>query len=93
MIEQTEMDAIEEAFLKEREEMLNMNKSEIEDLFDRRRQKELAYMKAKQDREEEYQKEMEQLLLQASDANCIVFFLRHTQDFVRLTSCPHSLLL
>ena len=48
--------------------MLSANKTEVEDLFDRRRQKELAYMKAKQEREEEYQKEMEQLLVNVSGA-------------------------
>ena len=45
-----ELENIEGAFMAEREELLSSNKSEIDSLFDRRRESELAYMEAKQKR-------------------------------------------
>lgn len=62
--DQVEMDAIETAFLMERDEALKNNRGEIEGLLEKRRQKELTYMRTKQEREEEYQKEIEDLLVQ-----------------------------
>ena len=52
---EVELDAIEEAFLNERDELLGKNKGEIDSLFEKRRAMELAYMEAKQKREEQHQ--------------------------------------
>lgn len=62
-----EMDAIETAFLMERDESVKKQQGEMEGLLERRRQKELAYMKAKQLREETYQKEIQDLLVQVRE--------------------------
>lgn len=62
-----EMDAIESAYMMERDEMMKGNKNEVEALFEKRRQKELDYMRAKQAREEDYQMEIEDLLVQDSE--------------------------
>ncbi len=51
----------------EREELLSFNKGEIDSLFDRRRTMELAYMDAKQQREEQYQHEIDELRVKGGE--------------------------
>lgn len=59
---EVEIDAIEDAFLNERDEMLRRNSAEIDGLFEKRREMELAFMEAKQQRQEQSQREIEDLL-------------------------------
>ena len=59
---EAELDAIEESFLLEREQKLSANKAAIDALFDQRREMELGFMEAKQQRQEAYQAEIEALL-------------------------------
>ena len=54
----SELGQIEEAFMRERDELLSGNKSEIDALFDRRRQMEIQFMEMKQEREEGYAEEI-----------------------------------
>ena len=54
----SELGQIEDAFMRERDELLSSNKSEIDSLFDRRRQMEIQFMEMKQEREEEYAEEI-----------------------------------
>jgi dynein regulatory complex protein 1 len=61
-----ELEAIETAFLKEREELLDDNKNEMDSLFDRRRTMETHFMEARQEREDRYQNELQEL--RAKDA-------------------------
>ena len=56
-----ELQTIEESFLKERHDLLYSNKSEIDALFEKRREMEMAYMDAKQERDELYHIEIETL--------------------------------
>jgi dynein regulatry complex protein 1 len=65
-----ELDQMEDAFLKERDELIANNKLEIDSLFERRREMEMVYMEAKQSRDEQYQKEIEDLRVKdAEDYN------------------------
>jgi len=57
----TELSQIEEAFMRERDELLSANKTEIDSLFDRRRQMEIQFMEMKQEREEGYSEEIASL--------------------------------
>ncbi len=57
----SELDRIEDAFLQERQEVLLENKSELDGIFEKRRKMEMAYMEAKQEREEQYQRELDEL--------------------------------
>ena len=57
----TELSQIEEAFMRERDELLSANKTEIDALFDRRRQMEIQFMEMKQEREEGYADEIASL--------------------------------
>lgn len=57
----SELVDIEAALMKERDELLQKNKGEIDTLFEKRRAMEMAYMDAKQARDEQYQKEIETL--------------------------------
>ncbi|CAM9158979.1 unnamed protein product, partial [Hapterophycus canaliculatus] len=59
---EVELEAVEEVFLQEREAMLASNKAEVDGLFERRKEMELAYMECKQKRQEQYQEEIEALL-------------------------------
>ncbi|RLN50254.1 hypothetical protein BBJ28_00003753 [Nothophytophthora sp. Chile5] len=56
-----ELEQMEDAFLKERDELIANNKLEIDSLFERRREMEMIYMEAKQTRDEQYLKEIEDL--------------------------------
>jgi len=62
-----EMEAIEDTFLEEREKLIADQTTEIEGLFDRRKSNELKYREDKQKREEQFQKEIEDLLTQGGD--------------------------
>ncbi|KAG5186134.1 sperm tail-domain-containing protein [Tribonema minus] len=57
-----ELEAIEAAFLRERSAQLSANKAEVDALFDKRREGELAYMEARARRQAQYQAEVEELL-------------------------------
>jgi dynein regulatry complex protein 1 len=57
----SELSQIEEAFMRERDELLSNNKTEIDSLFDRRRQMEIQFMEMKQEREEGYAEEIASL--------------------------------
>ena len=57
----SELGQIEEAFMRERDELLSANKTEIDSLFDRRRQMEIQFMELKQEREEGYAEEIASL--------------------------------
>ena len=57
----SELGQIEEAFMRERDELLSGNKTEIDSLFDRRRQMEIQFMEMKQEREEGYSEEIASL--------------------------------
>eukprot|EP00903_Cladosiphon_okamuranus_P013611 g12676.t1 len=59
---EVELEAVEEVFLQERETLLATNKGEIDGLFEKRKEMELAYMESKQKRQEQYQAEIEALL-------------------------------
>jgi len=64
---EVELDAIESAFMAERDELLGGNKGEIDGLFEKRRAMELAYMDAKQKREEQYQRELDELVVKDAE--------------------------
>ncbi|KAJ0408942.1 hypothetical protein P43SY_002821 [Pythium insidiosum] len=65
-----ELDQMEDAFLKERDELIANNKLEIDSLFEKRREMEMIYMEAKQARDEQYLKEIEDLRVKdAEDYN------------------------
>lgn len=57
----SELAQIEDAFMRERDELLSKNKADIDGLFDRRRQMEIQFMEMKQQREEGYAEEIEAL--------------------------------
>jgi dynein regulatory complex protein 1 len=62
-----ELDAIEEAYLEERERIINEHTGEIDGLFETRRNKEVHYKENKQKTEEQYQKEVEDLITRGAD--------------------------
>ena len=65
-----ELDKIEVSFLAERGDLLSNNKVEIDALFEKRRSMEMQYMDDKQKKEEEYQREIEELRVKdAEDYN------------------------
>merc|ERR1711991_206912 len=64
---EVELEQIEDAFMRERDTMLSQNKSEIDDLFDKRRHMEIHFMEAKQEREEQYQEEIQNLRVKDSE--------------------------
>ncbi|KAL3660180.1 hypothetical protein V7S43_014711 [Phytophthora oleae] len=65
-----ELEQMEDAFLKERDELIANNKLEIDSLFERRREMEMVYMEAKQTRDEQYLQEIEDLRVRdAEDYN------------------------
>ncbi|EGZ14350.1 hypothetical protein PHYSODRAFT_317057 [Phytophthora sojae] len=65
-----ELEQMEDAFLKERDERIANNKLEIDSLFERRREMEMVYMEAKQTRDEQYLQEIEELRVRdAEDYN------------------------
>ena len=62
-----ELDAIEEAYLEERDRFILDHTSEIDAMFDQRRSKEVYFKETKQKREEQYQKEVEELITKGAD--------------------------
>jgi len=56
-----ELQRIEEAFVRERKEVLDINRSEIDSLFEKRRAMEMKYMEERQERQARYQKELDEL--------------------------------
>lgn len=64
---ENEFRAIEEAYLEERERIIGDHTSEIEAMFDLRKNKEVNYKETKQKREEHYQKEIDDLITKGAD--------------------------
>ncbi len=62
-----ELDTIEEAYLEERERIINEHTGEIDSLFEMRRNKEVFYKENKQKTEDQYQKEVEDLITRGAD--------------------------
>jgi len=63
-----QLDEIEEAFVKERAELLGKNKAEIESLFEKRRQmEETEFLEARQERERKFQQRIDELRTQDAD--------------------------
>lgn len=62
-----ELDAIEDAFLEERERIIAAHTGDLDALFEIRRTKEIAYKEQKLKREENYQKEMDALIAKGTD--------------------------
>lgn len=62
-----EIDAIEDAYLEERDKLIADHTADIDSLFDNRRNKEVYYKEAKQKREEQYQREIEDLTTKGAD--------------------------
>jgi len=62
-----ELEAVEEAFLKEREEILAANQDEINSLFAKRREMELDYMETKQKKQQEYMDEISRMRVRDSE--------------------------
>lgn len=62
-----EIDAIEDAYLEERDKMIADHTADIDSLFDSRKNKEVYYKEAKQKREEQYQREIEDLTTKGAD--------------------------
>lgn len=62
-----EIDAIEDAYLEERDKLIADHTTEIDILFENRRNKEIYYKETKQRREEAYQREIEDLITKGAD--------------------------
>jgi dynein regulatry complex protein 1 len=62
-----EIDAIEDAYLEERDKLIADHTIEIDLLFDNRKNKEIFYKETKQKREENYQREIEDLITKGAD--------------------------
>ena len=62
-----ETEAIEDAYTEERQSIIGEYGSEIDSMFDHRRNKEVQYKEAKQKREDQYQREIEDLITKGSD--------------------------
>eukprot|EP00746_Dinoflagellata_sp_MGD_P161331 gnl/MRDRNA2_/MRDRNA2_88425_c0_seq1.p1 gnl/MRDRNA2_/MRDRNA2_88425_c0~~gnl/MRDRNA2_/MRDRNA2_88425_c0_seq1.p1 ORF type:complete len:684 (+),score=248.70 gnl/MRDRNA2_/MRDRNA2_88425_c0_seq1:133-2184(+) len=63
-----QLNEIEEAFVKERAELLGKNKAEIEALFEKRRQmEETEFLEARQERERKFQQRIDELRTQDAD--------------------------
>jgi dynein regulatry complex protein 1 len=62
-----EIDAIEDAYLEERDKLIADHTADIDSLFDSRKNKEVYYKEAKQKREEQYQREIEDLTTKGAD--------------------------
>jgi dynein regulatory complex protein 1 len=62
-----ELDSIEEAYLEERERLIAEHTGEIDAMFEQRRNKELFYKENKQKAEDQYQKEVEDLITRGAD--------------------------
>ena len=62
-----EIDAIEDAYLDERDRIIADHTADIDQMFESRRNKEVYYKETKQKREEQYQKEIEELITKGAD--------------------------
>mmetsp|Transcript_21150 Transcript_21150/g.21275 ORF Transcript_21150/g.21275 Transcript_21150/m.21275 type:complete len:754 (+) Transcript_21150:144-2405(+) len=62
-----ELDSIEDAFSEERDKVISDHNADMDELFDLRRSKEVYYKEAKQKREEQYQREVEELITRGAD--------------------------
>jgi dynein regulatory complex protein 1 len=62
-----ELDVIEETYLEERERLINEHTGEIDGMFEQRRKKEVDYKETKQKSEDQYQKEVEDLITRGAD--------------------------
>jgi dynein regulatory complex protein 1 len=62
-----ELDSIEEAYLEERERTIADHSADIDAMFDQRRNKETFYKDTKQKREEQYQREIDDLITKGAD--------------------------
>lgn len=62
-----EIDAIEESYLEERERIINEHTSELEAMFEHRRNKETFYKDTKAKREEQFQRDIEELITKGAD--------------------------
>jgi dynein regulatory complex protein 1 len=62
-----ELDTIEDAYLEERDKIIQDHISDIDSLFDNRRTREIYYKESKQKREEQYQKEIDELISKGAD--------------------------
>jgi len=62
-----ELDAIEEAYMEERDRTIAEHTGEIDGLFEHRRNKEIHYKEAKQKSEDQYQREVEDLITSGAD--------------------------
>ena len=62
-----ELNAVENAFSKEREDMVSRNQMELDSLFEDRRKMELHFMESKMEREEAYADELEKLRTQDAE--------------------------
>lgn len=61
------LDDIDEAYLNERERLIEEHTGEIDSMFEQRRNKEVNYKEMKQKTEEMYQKELEELITRGAD--------------------------
>ena len=62
-----ELDAIEDAYLEEREKLIADQTGEIDSMFEQRRNKEVYFKETKQKTEEQYQKEIDDLITSGAD--------------------------
>ena len=62
-----ETEAIEDAYTEERQSVIGEYGSEIDSMFDHRKNKEVQYKEAKQKREDQYQREIEELITKGAD--------------------------
>lgn len=62
-----EVDAIDDAYVEERDRIIGEHVGEIDGMFEHRRNKEVFYKETKQKREEQYQKDVEDLITKGAD--------------------------
>ena len=58
---EVELEAIEDAFLAERDELLNKNREEIDALYEKRKEAELKFLENRRAREEKHRQEQPNL--------------------------------
>lgn len=62
-----ELDSIDDAYLEERDKLIQDHIDEVDGMFDTRRTREVHYKESKQKREEQYQKEIDELISKGAD--------------------------
>lgn len=62
-----EVESIDDAYTEERDRIINEHVAEIDGMFEHRRNKEVFYKESKQKREEQYQKDVEDLITKGAD--------------------------